>query len=500
MRLFTLFVMALLLSACRHDQGSNNNTPNEQAKWVSGEFMPSAHFAKLCESPRQNNDYQDLQGTYVDENNWIRSWSHETYLWYNELPDIDPITITDPIDYFDRMKTSANTSDGRPRDRFHYAQNTEEYNQYNQAGISAGYGFTYVTIQTTVPRKVLIIFSEPNSPAAANNITRGAEIISIDGEAMSNGNADILNAGLIPETLGESHNFEIKDLNATSTRTVVLQSSEIVTVPVHRQKIIDRGDKKIGYLALNNFFVASAEKQLIDAMYDFKNNQINTLVLDLRYNTGGYVSLSGDLGTMVAGNNALGSVFTELKFNDKLSSNNATFRFTSTSNSGLSVTRGTLLPKLNLPRVYILSSLNTASASEYLINGLRGIGVEVILIGTTTTGKPYGWQTSENCGTTYSTIQFKGENAKGFSDFAYGFVPSAEDNGENQVRGCHVYDDLTQLLGDENERMLATALYFIDNNDCPISTHNIMSKPEHPLSSVRGEVISRFPATGLLIQ
>jgi hypothetical protein len=88
----------------------------------------------------------------------------------------------------------------------------------------------------------------------------------------------------------------------------------------------------------------------------------------------------------------------------------------------------------------------------------------------------------------------------GFSDFAYGFVPSAEDNGENQVRGCHVYDDLTQLLGNENERMLATALYFIDNNECPISAHNIMSKPEHPLSSVRGEVISRFPATGLLIQ
>jgi C-terminal processing protease CtpA/Prc len=494
MRLLTLFVVALLLSACRHGEDSNND------KWVSGEFMPSANFAKLCESPRQNSDYPDLQGTYADENNWIRSWSHETYLWYNELPDIDPAIITDPIDYFNRMKTSAKTTDGRPMDRFHYAQNTEEYNRYNQAGISAGYGFTYLRIQSTVPRKVLIIFSEPNSPAAANNITRGAEIISIDGEAMSTGNADILNAGLMPKTLGETHTFEILDLNATSTRTVVLKSSEIVTVPVHKQRIIDRDNKKIGYLALNTFLVASAEKQIIDAMNDFNNSQINELVLDLRYNTGGYVSLSADLGTMIAGNTALGSVFTELKFNDKLSRDNLTFRFTSTSKTGLSVAKGSLLPKLNLPRVYILSTVNTASASEYLINGLRGIGVEVILIGTPTTGKPYGWMPSENCGTTYSSIQFKGENAMGYSDFVYGFVPSAVDNGSNRVRGCLVYDDLTQLLGDENERILATALYFIDNNDCPISANNAMSKPEHQLSNIQGEMISRFPATGLLIQ
>ena len=112
-----------------------------------------------------------------------------------------------------------------------------------------------------------------------------------------------------------------------------------------------------------------------------------------------------------------------------------------------------------------LSSLccnNTASASESLINGLRGIDFEVILIGGSTTGKPYGWLPEENCGTTYSTIQFKGVNAKGFGNYSDGFIPSTQDNGGDQVKGCIVYEDIKHLLGDKNEKMLATAIYHID--------------------------------------
>ena len=499
MRIFTFVAMLLLLSGCG-GSSSKSESYNPNAEWQRGGFMPSSYYANRCINPRSDSNYQDLVGTYKDENNWLRSWSHETYLWYNELPDIDPALIEDPNEYFDLMKTSSITSNGLPKDRFHFAENTEEYNQYNETGVFAGYGFNFIFLETTPLRKVIVIFSEPNSPASDNNIKRGAEIISVNGQALDYADADIFNTGLFPEKLGEYHSFEIKDLNALSTRTVVLQSSEIVTVPVHTQKIIERADKKIGYLTLNSFFVASAEQQLIDAMDFFKNNQINELVLDLRYNGGGYLSMSADLGTMLAGNASLGSVFTEIALNDKLSNENTTYRFSATSSSNLSVPYGTELPKLDLPRVYILATENTASASEYLINGLRGIDIEVILIGSTTTGKPYGWIPEDNCGTTYSTIQFKGENAKGYGDFADGFVPSFEDNGTDRVRGCPVYDDLTKLLGDESEHMLATALFFIDNNECPVSAHNINTKPAHPFSTVSGEAISRFPGTGLLLQ
>ena len=111
---------------------------------MQGEYLPSKNFANICSNPRLNNKYQDLAGDYVEEKNWIRSWSHETYLWYNELPDIDPALIEDPNEYFNLMKTSSTTSNGLPKDRFHYAQNTEEYNQYAETGVFAGYGFYFI--------------------------------------------------------------------------------------------------------------------------------------------------------------------------------------------------------------------------------------------------------------------------------------------------------------------------------------------------------------------
>ena len=79
---------------------------------------------------------------------------------------------------------------------------------------------------------------------------------------------------------------------------------------------------------------------------------------------------------------------------------------------------------MNLSRVYVLTGGTTCSASESIINGLRGVDVEVIQIGSTTCGKPYGFYPEDNCGTTYFSIQFKGVNAAGFGDYADGFSPS----------------------------------------------------------------------------
>ena len=501
-RLTSALILSLYLTACGGSGGKlapsspfseNSNNKTTTPSWVSGEYEPSRNFANRCIEPRFNNNYQDRVGTYVDENNWIRSWSHETYLWYNELPDIDPATITSPTDYFDKMKTSEKTSNGLPKDRFHYTQNTEEYNQYRETGVSAGYGFIYALYEKKNHREAIIIYSEPGSIAAKNNIKRGAKIISIDGEPVSDGDHVILNAGLNPAILGEFHTFVVKDVNASSHRLVMLRSEEITDTPVHTVKIIEQGNKKIGYILLNSFLIATAEKQLINSINDLNGSEIDELVLDLRYNGGGMVSLSADLGTMIAGESAVGSVFTEIMFNDKLGGYNSRFEFSATSRSNLTVPLGTKLPTLDLQRVYILSSINTASASEYLINGLRGIDFEVILIGTTTLGKPYGWQATENCGTTYSTIQFKGQNAKGFSDFAYGFIPSSVDNGKDQISGCMVHDDLTHLLGNKNEKMLAAALYHMEEDKCPMVAHNLSGSTKHPLSAVKGEIIRPYP-------
>jgi carboxyl-terminal processing protease len=104
----------------------------------------------------------------------------------------------------------------------------------------------------------------------------------------------------------------------------------------------------------------------------------------------------------------------------------------------------------------VLTSASTCSASEAVINGLRGVDVEVNLIGGQTCGKPYGFTPVDNCGTTYFSIEFRGVNAKGFGDFTDGFAPT-----------CAVPDDLAHALGDPAENQLAAALSYRTTGVCP---------------------------------
>jgi hypothetical protein len=132
------------------------------------------------------------------------------------------------------------------------------------------------------------------------------------------------------------------------------------------------------------------------------------------------------------------------------------------------VAPGTPLPSLNLERVYVITGNNTCSASESIINGLRGVGVQVYQIGETTCGKPYGFYPEDNCGTTYFSIQFQGVNAAEFGNYSDGFVPGSADSGST-IRGCRVADDFTNELGDPLEARLQTALGFRASNNqiCP---------------------------------
>jgi hypothetical protein len=94
--------------------------------------------------------------------------------------------------------------------------------------------------------------------------------------------------------------------------------------------------------------------------------------------------------------------------------------------------------------------------------------VEVVLIGTTTCGKPFGFFPTDNCGETYYTIQFQGVNDQGFGDYADGFV-AANSSAAFGVRapGCAVGDDLSRDLGDPQEAMLSAALGFRATGACP---------------------------------
>jgi hypothetical protein len=111
--------------------------------------------------------------------------------------------------------------------------------------------------------------------------------------------------------------------------------------------------------------------------------------------------------------------------------------------------------------VYVLTGPNTCSASESIINGLRGVGVQVFLIGSTTCGKPFGFYPQDNCGTTYFSIQFQGVNNMGDGDYPDGFAAQNQSGASSKkLDGCSVTDDFAHELGDPNEGRLKAALDF----------------------------------------
>ena len=127
-------IVAILLSAC--GGGGNTTVPpvtvGPGSGWVAGQYEDwrSNSMRNICANPRTTGGYSDTQGSVTDENFWIRSYSNDTYLWYSELPDIDPGTVDNPEDYFNLMVTDGLSPSGNAKDQFHYSQNTEEYNQY----------------------------------------------------------------------------------------------------------------------------------------------------------------------------------------------------------------------------------------------------------------------------------------------------------------------------------------------------------------------------------
>ncbi|HMN46141.1 MAG TPA: S41 family peptidase [Povalibacter sp.] len=471
---------ALLLAGCggqsSSQKGASSNGQNgSTVSYSAGVYPTYKGLANLCAAPRSGSSpvtgqaYPDKPGSIAAENNWLRSWSNDTYLWYRELPDLDPRAYNDTEQFFDLLRTSQVTASGTPKDKFHFTYPTEVWESLSQSGVSAGYGAQWFLVADRPPREIRVAYVEPGSPAAAQGVQRGDTVLRIDGaDAVSGNDVDTLNDGLFPENIGEAHQFVMRSA-AGVQRTVSMTSASITSVPVQNVKVINPTTDRIGYLLFNDH-IATAEAQLISAVNTLNVTGISELVLDIRYNGGGYLYIASELAYMIAGpSRTNGKTFERLTFNDKYPNTDpvtgeslAPMPFFDDSDAGAA------LPTLNLGRVYVLTGSGTCSASESIINGLRGVGVEVIQIGGTTCGKPYGFYATPNCGTTYFTIQFKGVNAMGFGDYTDGFSPeNVVGSAGTEIPGCAVLDDFTHALGDVGEARLAAALQHIGTGSCP---------------------------------
>lgn len=444
---------------------------------VHGLFLDHGRFIGHCANPRP----ADRQGSAGMENLWLRSLSNDIYLWYDEIEDAEPLQYTTPV-YFDRLRTFALTPSGRPKDRLHYSMPTERWLTLARTGAAPGYGAAFAFVRQSKPREVRVAHVEPGSPAAAAKLARGDTVLEADGVDVARGDDEAISAALFPTDVGESHGFVVRDAKSGERRSVSLQAAAVTADPVPRFHVLDGRAGAVGYLLFNHH-LATAERKLMDAVAALKDAGIEDLVVDLRYNAGGYVAIASQLAYMIAGPaTTAGRTFETLRFNrkhpdyDPVTGDPLKPDPFHGRTLGLHTDRplrpGLPLPSLELRRVFVLTGGGACSSSEAFINGLRGIDFEVIQIGATTCGQPYGFYPRHNCGTTYFTLQYHAVNDKGFGDYPDGFSPAnSRPMVGVPVPGCAVRDDFDHALGDAEEARLAAALAWRETAACPAAEH-----------------------------
>ena len=206
--------------------------------------------------------------------------------------------------------------------------------------------------------------------------------------------------------------------------------------------------------------VSQATPALETAFAQFRASGVTDVVLDLRYNGGGLVSMGATVASYVAGARVAGQTYASLLYSDKRAASNESFLFANPAPAS----------STGLPRVYVLAGRRTCSASEQLINGLRGAGIQVVAIGETTCGKPVGsLPRADTCGTTYSIVNFESVNRLVEGRYFDGIAPT-----------CAVAEDFTQPQAGNGDPLLAAATAMADGRACPVSAQ----RPQ-PLSARR---------------
>ena len=346
------------------------------------------------------------------------------YYWVDEITPVRPNINENPNDYMERLRYKV-------YDKWSYVQNIETYDAYFSSGTYTGYGFLLLE-HTDGTMRFGLVFK--NSPMGDQNVKRGYKLLSIDEKSAS----DLYKTGQYSEYLSEknSHTFTIEDFDG-NINSFTLTKREINQETILASAVYSINDKKVGYFVFNSF-IQPAYNELNSLFESFKNEGIDELIIDLRYNGGGRVNIAVFLGNLIAGLKANGQVFSTLEFNQYKSENNESDYFSIAANS------------IDIDRVFFITTSGSASASELVINSVLPF-LDVKIIGEPSHGKPVGMRTFRYKDMVAAPITFKTVNANGEGEYFNGFPVDAI-----------TYDGLDKDFGDQEEACLKQALHYIE--------------------------------------
>ncbi len=419
-----------------------------------------------------NPDTPDPIGTTdVTVQNFMWKSMNLWYFWQGNVSNLSDTKFSTDAEYTAFLESESDPKlffDNKLRfseDRFSFF--TDDYNELVQsfAGVSKSNGLEFGLSLYGEGNDVFgyVQYIIPNSDASTKAIQRGDIFTGVNGVSLTADNyIDLLFGD------ADSYTLNMADINnntiTPNNREVALTKFEgLVENPVFITKTIEVSGKKIGYLMYNGF-TRNFDEELNNAFGTLKANGVTDLVLDFRYNPGGSVNSSRLLSSMVYGTNT-DQLYIRQRWNSKiqpqLSSAQLEDYFADKTGEGSNINT------LNLNKVYILATGNSASASELVMNGLDPY-VEVVHIGTKTRGKNefsitlvdnasnnyiYGASSEKNIRANNSwgiqPLVGRNENSVGFFDYTAGFTPDIE-----------LREDLGNLgeLGSVNEPLLARAI------------------------------------------
>jgi len=459
-------------------------------------------------------------------------YAKQTYLWYDALPAYEAFNPRSYTTYgtglnafekelFNITQYKINASTGKA---YEYSATEPTYPKYSYIDDKSSSGSTAfvpsafssvelsgvgndfgIGLSAVTGTDIRIRYVNPSSPGYIASLQRGDRIVTINNRtarADSQTEVDFINNAFNSSTI----TLKVEKANSTIS-TVSLTKTSYTTSPVMKTSVITKSNKTIGYIVFARFSSTSnAVADLDKAFADFAKSGITDLIVDLRYNGGGYVSTAEHLVNLIAPSTLNGKTMYTEYYNDIMQKGNASIlkyqplyddnnkltpytggvngKFATYADVDYSVNGNTnKFAKAgsvnNLKTVCFIVSGNTASASELTINSLKPY-LTVKLIGSKTYGKPVGFFGITIDKYSVYMSNFQSRNANGEGDYFDGMAVDIS-----------ATDDVTHDFGDQNEVCLSKALAYLTTGSTVTANTTMSLKGGIKVSSaeVKPEVI-----------